>query len=90
LLLSIVNSFDSRTIVMANWKFRDIADRIYVFPPFSLGPTATVRVWTKAGTDDASNLYMGRGAAVWNNEGDTAWLRDADGDLIDEYSYQGD
>jgi hypothetical protein len=72
---------------MTNWTLADIAGHVYTFPTFTLNPGAYVRVWTKSGTDTASDLYWGRGAAVWNNTGDCAYLRDSGGSLIDGYCY---
>ena len=56
-------------------------------PPGVLVASGEVRVWVKAGTNDATNLYWGRGSAVWNNTGDTAILRDASGAEIARLSY---
>ena len=41
----------------------------------------------KSGTDTVTDLYWGSGSAIWNNAGDTAWLRDEQGSLVDSYSY---
>lgn len=41
-------------------------------------------VHTGQGQDTAAHRYWGRDREVWNNEGDTATLRDADGRLVDE------
>jgi endonuclease G len=74
---------------MTNWTLRDLANNTYIFPAFSLAAGTDVKVWTKAGANDAGNLYWGRGTAVWNNTGgDTAILQDANGTEITRYSYQ--
>jgi hypothetical protein len=66
----------------------DLANHSYTFPTFTLASGARVRIWTKAGTDSATDLYMQRGAAIWNNvPGDMAILRDAGGSVLDTYSY---
>ncbi len=40
------------------------------------------------GQDDAGSLYWGLvGEAVWNNGGDSAFLRDSEGNLVDDYTY---
>jgi hypothetical protein len=56
----------------------------YTFAVFTLPTQATVRVWSKAGTDTVTDLYWGHRQPVWNNEGDTAFLRDNRGALVDE------
>ena len=72
---------------MTDWTLEDQASHVFIFPSFTLGAGATVRVWTKSGTDDSTNLYWGSGSAIWNNTGDTAYLRDEVGSLVDSYSY---
>ncbi|NTU85611.1 MAG: lamin tail domain-containing protein [Chloroflexales bacterium] len=72
---------------MTGWRLSDEANNTYTFPSFTLAAGAEVRVWTRAGTDDAGNLYWGRTQAVWNNTGDTAILRDAGGTEVTRYSY---
>jgi hypothetical protein len=72
---------------MAGWTLRDVANNTYTFPAFSLATGASVRVWTNSGANDAANLFWGRSSAVWNNTGDTAYLRDAQGALVAQYSY---
>jgi len=72
---------------MASWTLRDLANNAYTFPSLTLAAGAEVRVWTKAGTDDAANLYWGRAQAVWNNTGDTAILRDAVGTEVARLTY---
>jgi len=41
-----------------------------------------IKIYTNMG-----EFSYGRGAAVWNNTGDTAYLRDGEGELVDSYSY---
>jgi phosphatidylserine/phosphatidylglycerophosphate/cardiolipin synthase-like enzyme len=72
---------------MTGWTLRDLANNTYTFPTFTLAAGATVKVWTNSGTNDSANLYWGRSQAVWNNTGDTAFLRNAQGELVDQYSY---
>jgi pimeloyl-ACP methyl ester carboxylesterase len=78
------------TVEMQRWTLRDARNHVFTFPDFSLSAGASVKVWTKAGTDDAENLFWGRRAAVWNNEGDTAVLRDENGVDVAIYTYSGD
>lgn len=78
-------------IELTGWTLRDGESRhTYTFPAFTLAPGAEVQLWTKAGADDAASLYWGQRAAVWNNDGDTAVLADAEGTEVTSYSYKGD
>ena len=72
---------------LTGWTLRDVANHVYPFPNFTLAAGAEVRLWTKAGRNDASNLYWGQKQAVWNNEGDTAILSDAKGREVTRFHY---
>ena len=74
---------------MTNWTLRDESAHIYTFPAFTLGPGAQVQVWTKSGTNSATNLYWGSAQAIWNNAGDTAFLRNAGGAAVSTCAYPG-
>jgi len=72
---------------MTGWTLRDLANHTYTFPNFTLGAGASVKVWVKSGSDTATDLYWNSSSAIWNNTGDTAYLRDAAGQPVSEYSY---
>lgn len=71
----------------ANWTLADSADHVFTFPDFILTATSSVYVHTGQGTDNATDLFWGRGSPVWNNDGDNATLRNEDGDIVTSYSY---
>ena len=73
---------------LTGWTLRDQANTTYTFPAFTLAAGAEVKVWVKVGTNDAGNLYWGRGQSVWNNTGDTATLSDAAGAVVAQSQYQ--
>ena len=69
------------------WKVRDAARHTYTFGSYTLGGHGTVRVHTGKGRNTATNRYWGKGWYIWNNNGDTAYLRDRSGTLLDTCSY---
>lgn len=85
-----IQNFGEAPVDMTGWTLNDEVDTTYTFPTFTLAAGSTVRVWVTAGTDDETNLYWGRGSAVWNNSGDTAFLRTVTETLVDMCSYEGD
>lgn len=77
---------------LTGWSVRDRSSRhIYKFPAFILSPGAQVVLHTGCGRDTSDTLYWCNTGdtcnAVWSNEGDTLFLRDANGGLILSYSY---
>lgn len=83
----------SESIDMAGWTVKDEANHIYTFPDFSLAGGAIVTLYTGAGKDTTTELYWDSSGyqcnAVWNNDGDTLYLRDMNGNLVMSYSYSG-
>jgi micrococcal nuclease len=85
--VEIVNE-GSAAVNLEGYSIKDAATHIYIFPAVTLQPGATVRLYSGQGQDDASSLYWGlAGDAVWNNGGDSAFLRDSEGNLVDDYTY---
>ncbi len=75
---------------MTNWLLTDDDYHYYRFPDdFVLpgGDTASVKVWTKSGSDTSDDLYWGLNDPVWGNQGDTAHLWDNDWNLIDSLTW---
>ena len=71
---------------LTGWVLKDTsASHRYSFPRgFVLGVGATVTVRTGCGPDSATDLHWcNEGSAVWNNSGDTAFLLDPAGAIVD-------
>jgi len=77
----------SKSVDMDGWWIKADSGPRYDFVNFTLGGGASVKVWTKNGSDTSTNLYWDRTEPVWNDNGDTAYLRDSDGKVIDTYQY---
>lgn len=86
----VLQNLSKKPVDLTGWTLWDIAPvrpHVFTFPSFSLQSGGQVRVWTKAGMDDPANLFWKRNAAIWNNRGDTAILRDADGTEVGRFTY---
>lgn len=59
-----IQNFGGSAEDMRGWTLRDEVNRVFMFPSFTLGPGDTARVWTRAGPNDASNLYWESGSAI--------------------------
>jgi len=69
------------------WTIKDGDGHEFRFESFVLEPAASVKIWTGAGEDTGTDVYWGYGRGLWDNEGDTATLRDYRGQVIDTFSY---
>lgn len=68
---------------LSGWTLSDEASNTFAFPAgFTLGPNESVRIHTGDGVDGRNQLHWGRGAGVWNDSGDTAILKDANGRVV--------
>jgi hypothetical protein len=72
---------------LKNYKIKDKTGYTYTFGSFTLGGRKSVYVHTGRGTNTATHRYWGRGWYVWNNTGDTAYLRYPNGTLADSCSW---
>lgn len=71
---------------LTGWGVRDeSSSHRFRFPErFQLGPGATVRIRSGCGTASATELFWcTSGSAIWNNDGDTAFLLDPTGNIVD-------
>jgi len=80
-------SKEAHTVDMTGWLVRDAVQHQYTFVGFQLKGGASVRLHTARGADSETDVYWGRNGHIWDDKGDTAYLLDAAGVLIDEYSY---
>jgi lamin tail-like protein len=74
-------------IQLEGWKIKDRAGYTYTFGRLWLRPGSIVTVHTGRGTNTAAHRYWQRRAYVWNNTGDTAYLRRPNGALVDTCSW---
>ena len=72
---------------LAGWTVSDEAGRSYTFDEVTLAPGERVTLHTGSGTDTDSGRYWGQSGAVWNNDGDTVTVRNAEGVVVAERAY---
>lgn len=74
-------------VLIAGWTLSDTSGaEPYTFPAVLLLPRAPVTVYTGIGVMNDTAIFMGRIEPIWGNSGDTAFLRDGSGNLIDKRS----
>ena len=72
---------------ITEWSVQDKANNFYTFPTFSLVNGSSVTLYSGLGTDTTAQLFWGSTKPIWNNEGDTLYLRDAEGYYVSHFSY---
>lgn len=77
----------SSVINLKGWYLRDKTGYTYTFGDYRVGAGVSIYLHTGKGTNAGTHRYWGRAAYVWNNTGDTAYLRNASGTLIDSCSW---
>lgn len=85
----VVRNDTPATAALSGWTLSDYARRhMFTFPAgFTLDPGHDVRIWTRPGTNSATDLFFGRSSAIWNNTGDTATLTNTSGGVVSTYAY---
>jgi len=89
----VIKNTTRATITLTNWTIRDrastAAGHIYKFTgTVRIGAGKSITIHTGRGTNTSTNRYWGRTgtsgyAYIWNNSGDTAYLRDNAGRTVD-------
>jgi len=80
-----ISNSGSDPVTMTSWSLSDEGNKhVYRFPSFTLSAGSSVTVYTGSGANTATALYMGFSQAVWNNDGDTATLKDTAGNIISQ------
>lgn len=73
---------------LTGWTLKDKTGYTYTFPSFTLKAKASVVVYTGKGSATSTKRYYNKTWYVWNNTGDTAYLRDSKGVLKDSWAFK--
>ena len=87
-----ITNVSDESISLDGWVLADeSASHRYTFPSLVLQPGATVTVFSGCGKDGAEQLFWcSEGSAIWNNSGDTVFVRDRSENLVASHTYSGD
>jgi competence protein ComEC len=78
-----ISNTGSSPVSLNGWKIEDEGSKhIYTFQSYTLNAGTTVTIFTRMGTNSATELYWQLDDPIWNNDGDTAYLYDDSGKLI--------
>jgi len=78
-------------INMTGWTIKDeSASNMYTFSVFTAESDEEFTLFSGKRVDTNTEIYWGRTRAVWNNNGDTLFFRDKQGDLVLSETYQSE
>ena len=79
----------AEAVDLDGWEVADeSASHRYTFSDLELDPGETVTLFTGCGDDtDTERFWCVSGSAVWNNSGDTVFLRDGNGNIVVTFAY---
>lgn len=70
---------------LTGWTLNDNGNHVYNFPSgFRIKSGNSVKIHTGSGTDTEFDLYWNSSRAIWNNDGDTATVKDKEGVVVDK------
>ena len=78
-----VTNKGSSPVSLGGWKIEDEGNKhTLTFPSYTLSAGSTVTLYTGKGTASTNELYWHLASPIWNNDGDTAYLYDNNGQLV--------
>jgi micrococcal nuclease len=76
-----------KEINLKGWKITDTDNHEYVFSDLTLGQGESVTLHVGSGVDTSTDVYWGLGRPILDNTGDTITLYNANGEIVDQYSW---
>ncbi|AKG91661.1 Micrococcal nuclease-like protein [Geoglobus ahangari] len=83
----VIANTGSTSVSLYGWKIQDESGKYYIFPDVVLDPGEQVILHTGKGLDNSTDIFWNSGRAIWNNDHDTAYLYNSEGELVDNYEW---
>jgi micrococcal nuclease len=83
----LIKNVGNSAVNLKGWKLMDESGNTFTFPDITLSPGEEVRVHSGKGKNTKTDLYWGSDKPIWNNGGDTAYLYNSNGVLVDSYRW---
>ena len=89
-----IKNVGSSSVELEDWRLKSERGYLFVITgEFTLPKGATIKVWTKSGDPNSTNIYMNRDTQFWKDNEDCAYLKDnsePDRKTIDSICWQVD
>ena len=77
----VIENREDAPLDLTGWTVSDEANHRYLFPSFVLEAKTAVTLRTGVGRNTESEIFWGSRGPIWNNDGDTIFMRDSEGQL---------
>jgi len=74
-------------IDMSDWRIKDEATNSFTFPEIEFEENSKLNIFSGKGINYSNNIFMQKGNSIWNNDHDSLFLRNKNGDLVLYYTY---
>jgi Lamin Tail Domain len=85
----VLKNVGAKAVKLTGWTVRDSSNHVYKFGTFTLFAANKVTIHTGKASNTRHDRYWGQSQYVWNNDGDTATVKRANGTVADRCSYGG-
>jgi micrococcal nuclease len=77
----------TEAVNLEGFTLEDAASNNYTFGAVTIAPEQILKLYSGCGADVSNALYWCSDGSIWNNNGDTAILRDTEGLYVADYQY---
>ncbi len=72
-----IKNLGSSSVELEGWRLKSERGYLFVITgEFTLPNGATIKVWTKSGVNNSTNIYMNSDTEFWKDNADCAYLKD--------------
>jgi hypothetical protein len=84
----LIRNAASNVVSLTGWRLVDsFGHQLRITKVLDIQPGSEIEIHTGPGSDTSSKVFAGRRSAIWNNEGDTVFLKTPDGQVMDQFKY---
>jgi micrococcal nuclease len=83
----VIENKGKKTVSLDGWVLEDSDGNSFTLRNITLKPGELVRIHSGKGMNTTTDVYLGFSTPIWDNDGDTAYLYDKNGNLVSEYSW---
>jgi micrococcal nuclease len=83
-----LKNLEKSPIQLQGFFVHDESHQRFVFPKRALAPGEEIILFSGKGTPEANSFFWGSDKPIWNNDGDTVFLFDPEGRIVDSWFWE--